>query len=201
MCVKVMLSSIKIEVLPALKEQGKGYDSEPFQIFGPVTRNSVSAEAWVPTFAREHQQQISNRNNQAKGMLIPMVKVMKHLRSLDKTLNDDDVPSYLLECLLYAMKPSIYSTTVGDCIENLLTALKGFDPVKANGSGLRTPCSDKRVFETEWELASYQRFYDRVICWQDIAALANCTSDKDRAIEQWRILLGDKFFPRQFNSP
>jgi len=196
-CVKVMLSSIKIEVLPALKVQGTSYYDEPFWMFGQIKRDVATEMTWVPAFARKHQKCMSDRNSLVNGKLIPMVKVLKHLRSQDEILEESDAPSFLIECLLYALKANIYSASFADCIEGVLTAVKGFDPEKTYGSGLGTPCRDKKLFETEWGVTNYEKFHKRIVYWQSVAAKANVSSKKNEAIDLWKLLLGTTFFPRQ----
>ena len=191
-CVKVLLSGIKIEVLPGLKEKGRRLDHEPFYIF-----DADGGGAWRQTYARRHQDKLSERNTAAQNMLVPMIKVMKHLRSYDPKIKDTDAPSFLLECLLYAIKPSIFSTTHAECVEYILRSLSGFDSQKAARSGLRTPCGDKEVFEDEWNPHSYEQFHTRVLAWEAIASEANQCTDKDEAIGAWQTLLGQDYFPRE----
>ncbi|MGB8978852.1 MAG: hypothetical protein WCC32_14270, partial [Terriglobales bacterium] len=78
MCIKVDLG-IKVEILPVVYKTGNN-DAlhEPFRLYRPEKVD------WEDGYARFHQQWLSWKNNQDKtgGTLIPMIKVMKHLRSL-----------------------------------------------------------------------------------------------------------------------
>lgn len=200
MCVKVIQSNVKIEVLPALRRKGFQQDSEPFEVFGQPSRVLEGTACWHSAFAREHQERISSRNREANGMLVPMIKVVKHLRSQNMGNDSSKAPSFLIECLMYALMPRVYSATVADCIERVLASIGGFDPLKAISSGMRTPCMDKEVFKSEWATEDYRCFHQKVSEWHTQAAQANNAVDRDRSIALWKSLLGESYFPQEPNS-
>lgn len=195
-CVKVLLEGIKIEVLPALRVKGKPFENEPFYMFRPNEDESLDG-FWRPSFARHHQYLCTKKNVDVNGLFVPMIKVLKHVRSIDSYLSENDAVSFHIECLLYALKKSIYTGATCECIENVLKALAGFTPEKAKGSGVRSPCRDKILFDPdEWSISSYERFNEAVKKWYQIAADANEQEDRDKAIDGWKKLLGEDYFPR-----
>lgn len=195
-CIKVLLSGIKIEILPALREKGQAYAYEPFYMFRPDEQQRTSG-VWKQAYARYHQELCTEKNRSANGLFIPMIKVLKHLRSADTILSDDDAVSFHIECLLYAVQNPIYLGPIGQCIESVLQSLAGFSPIKAESSALRSPCGDKALFSMgEWKLSSYARFNEATVSWHTLAKQANNERDRDKAIDKWKKLLGTNYFPR-----
>ncbi len=195
-CIKVVLEGIKIEILPALRVKGKPYQYEPFYIFKPNEDETIDGY-WQRTFARQHQHLCTQKNSATNNLFVPIIKVMKHLRFIDPSLNEQDAVSFHIECLLYALKNSIFTGSSCECIEYVLKALAGFTPDKADISGVKSPCGDKELFcSDEWSIASYSRFHDSVSRWYKIASGANQQQDRDKAIDDWKQLLGDSYFPR-----
>lgn len=191
MCVKVELKEVTLEILPALRALHSSWDAEPFYMFRPG--NGV--EQWQQTFARKHQELLTNKNRATSERFIPMIKVLKHVRALD-ALADTDAVSFHIECLLYAVADSVYSGSTCECIGHVLRSLSGFTPAKAAASGLRTPCRDRALFATnEWASDSYARFYGAVQRWLQIAERANTANDPSDAIAAWQELLGRDYFP------
>ena len=126
-----------------------------------------------------------------------MIKVLKHLRFIDLRFNEQDAVSFHIECLLYALKNSIFGGSSCVCIESILKALAGFTPDKAEMSGIKNPCGDKELFgPDQWSIATYAHFNDSITRWYEIAARANRQQDRDKAIDTWKELLGDNYFPR-----
>lgn len=195
-CVKVMLEGIKIEVLPALRTKGARYEYEPFYMFSPS--NDLDGNGcWMTAFARYHQRLCTDKNALTDGLFMPMIKVLKHLRAEDSDLAAEDAISFHLECLLHALKHSVYCGSMAECIEAVLTAIAGFTPEKAEESALTSPCRDKKLFgASEWSLAAYRRFHTRATRWRRVAAKANQEKNRDKAIDAWKELLGDNYFPR-----
>ena len=195
-CIKVDLESVKIEILPALRVKGKPYTYEPFYMYRPNEDESLDGY-WQRAFARYHQESCTQKNSGTDGLFIPMIKVLKHLRIVDSYLSPEDAISFHIECLLYALKDSIYSGSICDCIEAVLRAIAGFTPDKAEQSDLKSPCKDRNLFgPTEWDIVSYRRFHKAVGRWYEIASSANQEDAKDKAISAWKQLLGDGYFPR-----
>ena len=78
MCIKVDLG-IKVEILPVVYKQGNNDASvEPFRLYRP------EAAEWQDGFARYHQRWLTWKNSAGKtgSNFIPMIKVLKHLRSV-----------------------------------------------------------------------------------------------------------------------
>lgn len=195
-CIKVIPKGIKIEVLPALRMRGKPYEYEPFYIFHPNEDESIDGY-WQQSFARQHQRLITQKNSDTNGNLIPIIKALKHLRFIDNHLADEDAVSFRLECLLYALKNSIYNGSMCECIEMVLQSIAGFMPAKAQESRLTSPCRDKKLFhQEEWDISAYTRFHNVVVRWYEIAQNANREHDKEKAISLWKDLLGENYFPR-----
>lgn len=198
MCIKVLLSGIKIEVLPALREENMMFEHEPIYIFQPNI-NENEEGFWRKTYARKHQQLCTQKNSSSNSFFVPMIKVIKHLRSVRTELSDSDAFSFHIECLLYALRNSIYNKVAYcDCIESVLKALDGFSPEKATSSGLKSPCGDKEIFSnSEWSFDSYLNFHNAVKNWKKIAIYANRQTDKNKAIDAWKELLGETYFPKE----
>jgi hypothetical protein len=195
-CLKVLLGGIKVEILPTLREKGQSYAYEPFYMFRP-DENLRSAVGWRQAYARYHQELCSEKNASTNGLFIPLIKVLKHLRSSDSKLANEDAVSFHVECLLYAIRDQVYDGRIGRCIEAVLQSLAGFDSHQASISKLKSPCKDKSLFSPEeWELDSYSRFHDAACRWYAITKRANNEKDRDSAIDIWKTLLGENYFPR-----
>lgn len=194
-CIKVKLVGIKVEVLPALHAPGEAFQYEPFYMFR--TGEGPRDEGWEPAFGRYHQNRLTKKNSATDGSFIPLVKVLKHVRSIDELLADGDAVSFHLECLLHAIRDYVYSGNILETIERVLGAIAGFGPDEAEGSGVLTPCRDKRLFsQTEWEIVAYDRFHQCALRWHRLAREANASSNEDRAIDAWQELFGESYFPR-----
>jgi hypothetical protein len=195
-CIKVLLEGIKIEILPVLREKGQPYEHEPFFMFR-ASPDGNNSSGWRKAFAREHQRLCTQKNDAVAGLFIPMVKALKHMRSRDSQLSDGDAISFHIECLLFAIKDSVYQGSTAACIESVLHSLAGFDSIKAANSAMRSPCQDKGLFSgEEWRIASYSRFHRAVGRWCQIAHRANLEEDREKAIDLWKELLGRDYFPR-----
>ncbi|NVL89541.1 MAG: nucleotidyltransferase [Desulfobacterales bacterium] len=195
-CIKVMLEGIKVEVLPTIRVQGKAYEYEPFYMFQPEENENIDG-FWRKGFARYHQSLCTEKNASTSGLFVPMIKVFKHLRFVESTVSENEAVSFHIECLLYILKNSIYSGAPCECIEAVLKAVAGFTPDKAEHSGIRSPCRDKKLFDpNEWTITSYREFNQAAAKWYGIAAYANDQNDKEEAIRAWKELLGDSYFPR-----
>jgi len=196
-CIKVELEGVKLEILPAIREKGKPFEYEPFYIFRPNENESLDGN-WDVGFARIHQKLITNKNVSTGGLFVPMIKVLKHLRSIDPKFKIEDAISFHIECLLYALKDSIYEGSTCECLESVLKALAGFSSDKAIKSQIKSPCREKLLFDSsEWNIEAYARFHEAVIRWHNLTSQANREPDKEKAIDIWINLLGETYFPRE----
>src|SRR5262249_26064257 len=140
---------IKVEVLPVVYRGGiSDPDYEPFVLYRPEHRQ------WELGYARQHQRLLSLRNSAllAGGNFKPMIKVLKHLRSL----HGIDAVSFHLECLLYALQPIVFFGGPADYITNVLTAIASTSADVRYQQALMTPCGDRDIFTAEeWTYASW----------------------------------------------
>lgn len=181
---------IKVEVLPVVYRGGiSDPNSEPFVLYRPERAR------WEAGYAREHQRQLSLKNSAllAGGKFKPMVKVLKHLRSLHGV----EAVSFHLECLLYSLPPIVFIGGPADYITNVLTAI-ALRPADAWYQQLvMTPCGDRDIFtQDEWTYSSWVTFHGAVQRWLLAAGYATNAQSKADAIEAWRLVLGDNYFPR-----
>ena len=181
---------IKVEVLPVVFKSGTSNpQAEPFVLFRPERRQ------WEDGYAREHQRLLSLKNSAllAGGNFKPMIKVLKHLRSHWQA----EGVSFHLECLLHSIQSIVFLGGPADYITNTLTAIASTPAETWYQQYLMTPCGDRDIFTAaEWTLDSWVAFYGWVSKWLPAAAYAQATTNKTEAIEAWRLLLGEDFFPR-----
>src|SRR5436305_434018 len=63
---------------------------------------------------------------------------------------------------------------------------------------IRTPCGERDIFlSSEWQRESWRAFHRAAITWAKCAGHAQACPDRSPAIEFWRLLLGEEFFPEQ----
>lgn len=188
MCIEVDLG-IKVEILPVVYKAGNNDpDQEPFRLYRPQTGN------WEDGFARYHQAWLSDKNSAARtqGNFIPMIKVLKHLRSKSEI----PVVSFFLECLLYAVPDYCYWGGPADYIHAVLQHIASRSPDDWYGQRLNTPSGDRDIFTgSEWTLDSWRQFHPFVPVWVDFARIANEWTDRDKSVEVWQQLLGGDYFP------
>jgi len=187
MCIKVELG-IKVEILPVVFKAGNSdYDLEPFRLYRPSTAN------WHDGYARLHQQHLTSKNR-TNGNFIPMVKVLKHLRSHHRA----EAVSFHLECLLCAVPSALFNGCPADYIANVLWHISQTTADTWWSQGIATPCGERNIFSTsEWQLASWRAFHERMKLWANAAALAATSQDRGVALQMWRTLLGDSLFPER----
>ena len=185
-CIKVDLG-IKVEILPVVHKVNSS-DDEPFRLYRP------DKGEWVDGFARYHQGFLSWKNSEAYSNFIPAVKVLKHLNS-KFGLN---VTSFYIECLLFSIPHSIFNGGPADYIAATLNHIASISASDWYNSHLETPCSDRDIFtDLEWKSDEWKIFHKLVTIWAESATLANQSQDRDYAIEFWKLLLGEEFFPRE----
>ncbi len=139
MCIKVDLG-IKIEILPVVYKAGNYDDKqEPFRVYRPEKKQ------WEDGYARFHQKHLVDKNAPARtaANFIPMIKVMKHLR----TKNNLDIVSFHIESLLYSLPDSLFQGNAADYIFKVLDALAKVSPEQLwYHSGIKTPCGERVLF-------------------------------------------------------
>ena len=191
MCIKVDLG-IKVEILPVVYGSWlSNADSEPFLLYRPETKR------WEDGYARRHQDRLTEKNTEERtgGNFIPAIKVFKHLRSLHGL----EVVSFHLECLLYSLPDKLFKGNSATYITAILHAIASKSAEDwYRWTGIKTPCQERRLFsEQEWTWKSWKAFYDLIACFDSLAQAACRAPNPALAIQIWRILLGEEFFPRQ----
>lgn len=188
MVIKVDLP-IKVEVLPVVYRSGNSDESiEPFILFRPET------QAWEDGWARTHQYLLTQKNTAlgVGGNFKPMIKVLKHLRSLW----DVDAVSFHLECLLYSLPNLVFVGGPANYITNALMAVAAKPATTWYHEGLLTPCADRNIFTAaEWPYGSWAAFHAAIGTWLYTAASATNSQSKADAIAHWQALLGNAYFP------
>jgi hypothetical protein len=180
---------IKVEVLPVVFKAGNSNpQAEPFVLYRP------ERQQWEDGYAREHQRLLTLKNSAllAGGNFKPMIKVLKHLRSIWGVA----AVSFHLECLLYTLQPIVFIGGPADYIVNVLTTIVSTPADTCYQGYLTTPCKDRDIFTAEeWSYAQWLSFYANVQRWLLLAAAARDAPNKAAAIAGWQLLLGDEFFP------
>lgn len=190
MCIKVDLG-IKIEVLPVVFKAGNfDVTKEPFRLYRPETAQ------WEDGYARFHQQLLTwkNTSGRTSGNFKPVIKIFKHLRSIFGL----ETVSFHMECLLYALPDHLFVGGPAKYITKILNYISSYSAEAWYSSEIRTPCEERSLFTlNEWGRESWNLFYQCVVKWAEYANYASNSVDINAAIEYWRILLGEGFFPRQ----
>lgn len=188
MCIKVDLG-IKVEILPVVFKQGThDAQAEPFRLWRPE-RNQ-----WEDGYARYHQAYLSMKNavGQTEGNFIPMIKLLKHLRSK----NNLHAVSFHIECLLHALPDWPFKGSAPTYIRDVLNFLASRSALDWYQAGLMTPCSDRNIFTpAEWSFERWSIFHQFVSIWARFARLAGEAVSQRSAISIWQELLGADIFP------
>lgn len=188
MCIKVDLG-IAVEVLPAVLKAGSiDPQLEPFVLFRPETQQ------WEDGFARYHGGWLTHKNatGHTNGALIPLIKVVKHLRSLARL----NAVSFHIECLLWCLDDGLFRAPIPDVIANVLCEIASLSAGDWYRRRLVTPCGDRDIFTaSEWGSAEWHAFHAACVRWADVARIACLSQERDRAIATWQSLLGASFFP------
>jgi hypothetical protein len=188
MCIKVELG-IKVEILPVVFKQGTNDpQAEPFRLWRPE-RNQ-----WEDGYARYHQAHLSLKNaiDRSEGNFIPMIKVLKHLRSKHNLRG----VSFHIECLLHALPDWPFKGSAPTYIRDALNFLASHSAIDWYQAGLMTPCGDRNIFTpAEWSFESWSTFHQFVSIWARFAQLGSEALSQQSAISIWQELLGADFFP------
>lgn len=192
MCIKVDLG-IKVEILPVVYKQGNSNAQvEPFRLYRPETRQ------WEDGYARYHQDALTQKNKATNGNFIPMIKVLKHLRSHHRL----DAVSFHIECLLHSLPNNLFFGNPADYIPAVLSYIADTPAWEWFIRRITPPWEPNRnIFSPfEWPGENWANFHRHVVAWSATARVASMQSDKDLAITAWKDLLGDSFFPREVSS-
>jgi hypothetical protein len=149
---------------------------------------------WEDGFARNHQSCLSNKNisSRTQGNFIPMIKVLKHIRSL---FNRHDC-SFHIECLLYSLSDEVFCGAPADYITSVLEAIAAKSSPDWYGTRCMTPCGDRDIFTpSEWAPADWIGFHELISKCAKVARAATATGSYADAITAWQAVLGDVFFP------
>jgi hypothetical protein len=163
--------------------------SEPFRLFRPENNQ------WEDGYARYHKGWLSWKNQESKTQtnFVPAIKVFKHLR----TQFSLDTISFHLECLLFSLPDYLFLGGPADYIPALLEHISATPASAWYSQYVPTPCRDRDIFvATEWKKQDWEKLHEVATVRAKAARLANQATDKDDAIEYWRILLGEDSFPR-----
>jgi hypothetical protein len=185
MCIKVDLA-IKIEILPVVFNRGvSNLDYEPFALFRPHT------SLWEDGYARYHQSYLTEKNRRTGGNFKPMIKVIKHLRSIWRA----EAVSFHLECLLYNLPDNVFFGSPADYIPSVLWAI--YEKTENwYGQRVMTPCGERDIFVPhEWARDCWQSFFAFNELWTAKALAARDAAARGVAIAKWQQLLGDAYFP------
>lgn len=112
MCIKLDLG-INVEILPAVLRQGNSDPAnEPFVLHRPETGK------WEDGYARLHQAWLSDKNQAVRtgGNFIPIVKAVKHMRSLMSL----PAVSFHIECLLWSLDDHHFHGNFADALASIL---------------------------------------------------------------------------------
>jgi hypothetical protein len=191
MCVKLDLG-IKVEILPVVRNSGNIVtDREPFYLWRP------ERHLWELGYATMHRSHLSVKNLTTAGNFIPIIKVMKHLR----TMGGLDVVSFHVESLLYRIDDRQFIGRPAEYIPRVLSFIAGITAEMAYQQRIMTPCGDRDIFTgNEWGFASWQSFHKALCEWAILAQIGASKVDRQEAIQWWKWLLGDDYFPWSVSS-
>jgi hypothetical protein len=188
MCIKVDLE-MQVEILPVVFKAGTADPKqEPFALYRPEKTR------WEDGFARYHQSWLSNKNapNRTQGNFIPMIKVLKHIRSL---FNQRGV-SFHIECLLYSLPDWVFLGEPASYIAAVLTAIAAKPATDWYMTPCMTPCGDRDIFTaSEWASGHWSSFHQLLSQCATVALGATTTSVYSEAVKAWQAILGNNFFP------
>src|SRR5439155_14890834 len=124
------------------------------------------------------------------GNFIPMIKVLKHLRSSFSS----DAVSFHLECSLYNVPDNFFTSGPADYIPAVLTHMANTPAETCYSRVCRTPCGERDIFTAdEWNAQDWTRFHKLIVLWAESARLARDLANKTAAIAMWQALLGNNF--------
>jgi hypothetical protein len=180
----------RLEILPVVYKAGNyDFNKEPFRLYRPENAQ------WEDGYARYHKRLLSGKNEVGKtaNNFVPAIKVFKHLR----TRYSVPAVSFHVECLLYSLPNSLFRGGPADYIPDVLFEIVATSASSWYARYLPTPCGDRDIFTNEeWGRADWEAFHRAAEQWSLWANIARYATDRDVAIQYWRSLLGEDFFPR-----
>lgn len=189
MCIKLDLG-IQVEILPVVLTAGNSdAQREPFVLYRP------EKGTWENGFARYHQANLSKKNALPRtlGNFIPMIKVLKHIR----TLFGHEAVSFHIECLLYSLSDSAFFWgEPADYIASVLSAIAAKSSEEWYRSRSMTPCGDRDIFTaSEWRDADWWSFHKLLTECATVARDAINAPTYSQAVIAWQAVLGKAYFP------
>jgi len=193
MCIKLDLG-IKVEILPVVyaSESFGNENAEPFYLYRPENSR------WEVGYARQHRQYLSDKNSNelTQGNFVPVIKVIKHLR----TLYAVDAVSFHIESLFYRLPDALFQGSVPNVIESVLRHLSKYTYSQWYALNVKTPCADRDIFTgSEWTATNWSIFHNKAVVWYEAVKIANQQVNPELAILAWQAILGEAFFPREVN--
>jgi len=185
-CIKIKLG-IKLELLPVVKS-AQGGPAPEFFLWRP------ERQQWEAGYGQRHREWLSAKNTTiiTQGNYIPMVKVLKHLR----TVHGIDAVSFHIESLLHSFPNAVFLGGPAEYIPRVLAHFAQYTADQWYAAGIRTPCQERLIHhETEWDYARWQKFHMEAVKWAGYAARAQGATTQIEAIQWWQALLGNQYFP------
>jgi hypothetical protein len=188
MCIKLDLG-IQVEILPVVFTAGNSdAHREPFVLYRP------EKGTWETGFARYHQANLSKKNALLRtlGNFIPMIKVLKHIR----TLFGHNAVSFHIECLLYSVPDSPFWGEPADYVGSVLGTIAAKSSEEWYRSPCMTPCGDRDIFTaSEWRAADWWNFHKLLTDCAMVARDAINAPTYSQAVNAWQAILGKAYFP------
>jgi len=190
MCIKVDLG-IRVEILPVVYKSGnRDPEYEPFCLYRPESGR------WEDGYARYHQRYLSDKNGVMRTgqKFVPMIKVLKHIRSRYGV----KAVSFHIECLLYNLPDALFRGNPADYIAATLAHIAATPAKIWYSRRMPTPVGERDIFaEREWSWESWTAFHKLIAKLANSAQAAARAFDRETAITAWQEVLGSDFFPRR----
>lgn len=186
MCIKLDLG-IEVEILPVVFKSGNSDPNvEPFYLYRPERAR------WEEGFAKHHQACLTAKNKQTDGNFIPMVKVLKHIR----TRCGSNAVSFHLECLLYCLSNVAFVGSPADYVTSVVSLISSHAAPLWKTFNITTPSGERNLFcDTEWREYDWTAFHVLITQVEPWLIEAVNTGNRNRAIECWQKILGPEYFP------
>ena len=135
------------------------------------------------------------KNRITDGNLRRVVRLLKYLRDHK---NNYTVKSILLTTLAgYAIEPEDEGTetvrTVADTLVTVLTRMDDYLQEHSDMPDIENPVLSSETFNRHWDQTKYANFRNRVHSHAQTAAKAKDETSREKSVETWRELFGEKF--------